>query len=277
MTGQTTAVPVQSALVDAASRFDALLRQVRDPGANAIGKWDVAETVAHMAVVSYFDAMTCSSDVRVPPVLDELLDRVANARVADLDELNPRSIELFAERDLPTLMEHISSNIGVVALTATADPDRIGSWLGGAPLAMRGVAAHYLGELIVHGYDIARSQGLPWDIPQHEARLAFEACYMPVLQALSDTMSSPRHKPVSVAFRVPGEQSYEIDITPGRITIEAGSAESADVVFTSDAVTLVLMMFNRINPFVAVATGRVKLGGRRPWRAQRFRRQLRMP
>ena len=274
---QTVSTSVPATLVDTAARFDGLLRSVNDPDAIAVGRWTVAETVAHMAVVSYFDAMTCRPDIAVPPQLESLLPRISHARIADLDQINPDSVDLFDERDLVRLADHITSNVGIIAFAATAEPDRIGTWLGGLPIPMSAVAAHYLGELAIHGLDIARSQGLPWDIAPHEARLAFEAAYMPILEVASDMLSSPSHKPVSVEFRVPGERSYTIDIVPGRITITPSGDGAADVVLRSDTVSLLLMMFERINPFTSVLAGRVRVSGRRPWRILRFRRQVRMP
>ena len=89
-------------------------------------------------------------------------------------------------------------------------------------------------------------------------------------------LSSPSHKPVSVAFDVPGAERQVIDIGPGQMTVAATDAP-ADVVLSADAVTTALVMFERIKPFGAMMSRRMKVRGRRPWRILRFRRQLRMP
>ncbi len=276
MASQAVAHSIHGALIDAAARFDGLLRSVTDPKATAVGHWAVEQTVAHMTILSYFDAMTCREDVAVPPALAHLLDRIKDARIADIEDLNAASLELFTERDLTTLAEQITVNVGTLALVTAADPDRIVHWLGGLPIPVRAVAAHYLGEIAIHGRDIAQSQGLEWDIPEDDARIAFVDCYVEVLRAGADMMSLPSHKPVSVAFDVPGAERTVIDIGPGAMSVGASDAPT-DVVLSGDAVTTALMMFERINPFVAIATGRIKVGGRRPWRILRFRRQLRMP
>ena len=267
---------VHGALVDAAARLDGLLRSVSDPAATAVGHWTVEQTVAHLTVLSYFDAVCCRDDVRVPAALETLLERIGASRIADIADLNAASLELFTERDLATLAEQIAMNVGILALVTAAEPDRIVGWVGGIPLPVKAVAAHYVGEIAIHGHDIATSQGLEWDIPESEARIAFDDCYMEVLRAGSHLLTSPKHKPVSVAFDVPGAERTVIDIGPGRMSIETSDAP-ADVVLSADAATTALMMFNRINPLGAVSSRRVKVGGRRPWRILRFRRQLRMP
>jgi hypothetical protein len=40
---------------------------------------------------------------------------------------------------------------------------------------------------------------------------------------------------------------------------------------------LVPMMFGRISPLKAVASGKVRVGGRRPWRLAAFLRTVHMP
>lgn len=277
MTSAPAVVPtVHGALIDAAARLDGLLRAVTDPKAVAVGHWTVEQTVAHLTVLSYFDALTCREDVRIPPELAPILDRTRVARIADIESINAQTLELFTERDLPTLAEQISMNVGILALVCAHEPGRIVHWLGELPIPVKAVAGHYIGEIAIHGYDIARSQGLHWDIPESDARIAFDDCYIEVLRSGAHMMWSPSHKPVSVAFEVPGAPRQMIDIGPGRMSI-GPSDDPADVVLSADAVTTGLMMFERINPFAAVLSGRLKVGGRRPWRVLRFRRQLRMP
>jgi hypothetical protein len=51
--------------------------------------------------------------------------------------------------DLDSSRRIADAELGIIAFTATAEPDRVGSWLGGLPIAMSAVAAHYLGELAI--------------------------------------------------------------------------------------------------------------------------------
>lgn len=273
-----TVTSVDRALVDAGERFAALLRTTTNPLARAIGHWTAAETAAHVAIVSYFDALSCGLEIDAPFPVEDLLERLERARVEDIEVLNALSLELFTERDLERVEPHITANVHRVAGVAAEAPDGAATWLGGLEITNRAVAGHLLGELVIHALDIARSQGMAWAVDEEDARLAFDECYIPVLDAGRELMAPPATtKPVSVEFRVAGADPTVIELGPGRMSRRPPGERPADVVFTSDAVTTLLTMFERIGPVRALTSRRLKIGGRRPWRVARMRKALSMP
>lgn len=268
---------ISSRLEGTAERFGALLRSVHRPGAKAIGHWTAAETAAHVATVSYFDAMVAGADVELPFAADDLLGLVAESKIEDIGRLNAESLRRFEERDPTTIAEHIEAGVGKIASAVEADADGPTSWLGGIRIPRRTVAAHLLGELLIHGLDIARSQGGDWDIDAADARSTFDVAYMPILEAGGHLMASPGLRAVSVAFDVPGSDPVAITVGPGSIAVAHASDARGDIVLRADATTMLLVMFERINPVWAVVSGRVRVGGRRPWRIRRMRAALSMP
>lgn len=82
---------------------------------------------------------------------------------------------------------------------------------------------------------------------------------------------------VSVVFDVSGSDPVAITVGPGRIAVTDAANARVDIVLRADATTMLLVMFDRINPMWAVVSGRVRVGGRRPWRIRRMRAALSMP
>jgi len=272
-----TAIAVDRALLEVEARFDQLLHSIRHLDAKAVGHWSAAETAAHVATISYFDAGACGSQANVPFAHDDLIERAEHAQITDVEHLNAEALRRFTERDPHRLAEHVAANVEAIAVAVATDPDRPTTWLGGVDLPIRAVAGHLLLELAIHGLDISRSQHLAWDVAEPDARIVLDEFLFPFLEAASHKLASVTAKPVRVELRVLGLEPKVIDIGAGHVSVGLATQDRADVVFTTDAATLVLLMFERLDPVSVLASRRLKIGGRRPWRMLRFRRQMSMP
>lgn len=65
----------------------------------------------------------------------------------------------------------------------------------GAPVYF---ACHLLSETLVHGHDLARARGIPWQVEDAHAALVVRGLMLPVLAAMS------ARRPVSRSGHAPG-------------------------------------------------------------------------
>ncbi|GAA4291347.1 hypothetical protein [Mycobacterium paraffinicum] len=137
---------------------------------------------------------------------------------------------------------------------------------------------NWLGELILHGRDVARAIKAPWEIQERDMLL--------IARGLMQFADGPGYlrtglsagTDVCVAVKVPGARPYVIHIHDGVIEIRARRpADRPDAVLQAPASTLCDMMYQRIGPVTAARRGLMIVGGRRPWKALRLQSYLERP
>ena len=140
-------------------RFCDLLRSAPDGSIPVPGlTWTVGELGAHLVTGAQLWRRMLAGD---PSPISSLSDGSVHTA---------RMIAEFPERDPATLAELIE-----VESRATADemsaraPDVPYPWHAGLALTTGQSEAIGLGELLVHGFDLARALGRPWDIPSDYA------------------------------------------------------------------------------------------------------------
>jgi len=271
---------VRGMVEQAAARFAALLRTVRDPNAPTTGHWRIADTAAHLEVVCAMDAHAATFGGIAFPDPD-VLGLIETSSIDDVARLNAVSLLRYTERDLARLAGRIEAAVGeILRATEGADGTAVGPWLGGAELSVTGILGHLLNELLLHGLDIARAEGRPWPVPAPAAALAFQVFILGVLQGDSGNLLR-YHTPgapgvVRAELRSRHHRPVVLAAEDGRLRM-AIPGEPVDVHIWSDPVALMLLVWHRsgrVRPFL---TGRMALWGRRPWRALRFLDAVRLP
>ncbi|HKY75508.1 MAG TPA: hypothetical protein VJS45_05175, partial [Acidimicrobiia bacterium] len=152
--------------------------------------------------------------------------------------------------------------------TAIRSGDQPVIFHGGIRMTLAEIVSLYLGEYLLHGYDIAVATGAPWPIDPGYAALAvsgFRPCYPGVFNP-------------AAAVRL--EATYRLDtvgLDPFFVRIsnaayeEPAAAESVDCVITADSVTELLVMTGRLSQWAAIALGRLTFSGQRPEIGPRFK------
>ena len=263
-----------------AGRFCELVSSISNPGTRATVKWSVTDTTAHVTTVALLDTMLLEA-AAIPFHMPGLTEAIAATTVESVDGLNDQVLSYFTERDADRLTEILRDHVDLM-LTATRnrDPAETFSWLGGARLPLAGMFAHMVNELLIHGNDIARAVKVPWAMPPEDAALFFDLFYATLVSGNSGRLLDGSKRPLKRRIAVEFRSDYTIPVTfvvrNGKVTSEpAGPGADATVRF--DPATLNMMMFGRISKLRAVLTGKIVIGGRRPWLMPAFLRTVRAP
>jgi hypothetical protein len=271
----------RGALKAAGDRFADLVARAPFPDrAMATAEWSVAVTAAHVGSIAwlYTSLLDTGEAPRSIPGFDR---RIRSTTVDTVDALNEVTLRHYTERDTRRGAERLRTDIDyLLRVSEQRDPSEPVSWLGGAQVPIAGLFAHLVNELLIHGFDVARTVGVPWDVPSRDAGLFFDLLLVGVARngygQLLDGGGPPRDRRIAIEFR----SRYTVPVTlvlhRGRVTAEEpGGPVDARVSF--DPAVLNLMLFGRISRLRAALTGKVVVRGRRPWLLPAFLRTVRVP
>src|SRR6478752_4363440 len=249
----------KDALRAAVGRTAELLRQVDDAASPVPGlSWTVAETAAHMAAELRDYALALNrhtggymTHANRPMESPSRMGAVVNAR--QLIEVPERDANRLA-----VLLEQAS--LAYLAAAAAADE----------PAAMTSLL---LGEQVVHGLDIARATGIGWEIDPADALLI-----IPGIMSVAPEYLRPSAAAAQVSFelRIRGANHYRMAVDRGTAVVMAAGART-DCVITADPVAFLLLGYGRISQWSPILRGKLRAGGRKPWKATKFATLLASP
>jgi MDMPI C-terminal domain len=256
------------ALLDAAARTASLLTAVTDPARVASPTtWTIAETAAHI-VAELGTHADLAENGRLPQLGD--VSAAQRGRRANAEQLGG-----FAERDLATLAAQVvpAAAHAVDVIGSLPADRRIASsnalmWTPEQTLAL------LLGEQLLHGHDIAKAAGLPWQISRSDALLVAAGAIL----VLPDYLR-PAGKPgraMSFELRLRGGARYRLEVAGDTATV-GPAGQPADCVITADPAAFVLVGYGRVSPLTAALTGRIITSGRKPWLGLAFGRLFESP
>ena len=249
-----------SALTASAERLSALMRRVVDPSPRAVGTWTIGETAQHVSgAPEYF--LAAARGEAEPRRLDAA------------DAGNAHDLAVNPERNPQILADHLGR--GEQALTAyarDADGDPPVCPYAGVEVPLSALLGVALGEVLVHGFDIARAAGLPWHIERAHAVLVIEAG----LPLLPYTLNKDRAAGVRLAIdlRLRAIAPFIVRVEDSVLTVEPGHGQRVDCHISADPVVYLLVAFNRIGPAKPMLRGQLVTWGRRPWRVSELQALL---
>lgn len=248
---------VCTALVRNAERLAEVLRQISDPTPNAIGIWSIAETANHVAGSHEYFLAAARGDATL-----ESLD--------DVDTANARSLAEDPERHPSVLADRLGAGVqGLVRYAGAVEGNPVVQPFVGVEVPLSTLLAIELGEVLVHGYDIAHAAGLSWRIEPADALVAHRE-FLVLFPYLLDRKCSTETR-VNAEIRIRGMDPVVVSMHDGILEVEKVAGQKVDFTMSVDPATYLLMYFNRVNPLTQVLRGNLKLWGRRPWKIQTFK------
>jgi uncharacterized protein (TIGR03083 family) len=271
---------VRAALADACTRFETLIAGI-NARAMATAEWTVMDTAAHVTGIAWlYTALVVSDDTPLPipgmrePILATTVDNIHGG-------VNVQLLRRYPEREPDAVAARLRSSVDeILRLTADADPSRTITWLGGSSVPLAGVLAHLVNEMLVHGSDIARGIGAPWQIPQEYAALFFELFLIEIMRnglgILLDDHRPVRRGRIAVEFRSAYTRPVTVVVDSGHVFVEEPSRDN-DVRVWFKPTALILVLFHYMTHSRAAMTGSLTVWGRRPWLLAPFLKKIRLP
>jgi len=268
----------RAALSSAAQRFAGLVADGVDMARPVPGlEWTAGETIAHVVTVARGYAQFARGEANAADILDPALlpGRPHNQRIA---ALNAAQIAAFDRADLPRSGELVRAAVADF-LSATDGRDSDAPFPSVA--AVSGIfdvgetISEFLGELLIHGLDVARALGRPWVISSDEARLVLTG----VVSVLPDSLDRAAAGDIRATYdiRVRGGPRFAVRVHDGRLEVTTSPTERVDCHISADPVTFLLVGYGRESQWPAALRGKLLAWGRRPWLGLRFGRLLLSP
>jgi hypothetical protein len=228
------------------------MRQISDPSRHAVGTWSIGETAAHVSGSgAYF--------------LASLRGEVELERLDEVDTGNALALTQFPERDTRVLADRlVKGGEALVAYARKVHGDPPATPFAGVEVPLSTVLGIELGELLVHGHDIARAAGLPWEIDKADAIATLQAS-LPMLPFLLDTERAAGVR-LAVDLRVRGMRPVLVRVEDGSLSVEDPDGQYVDLHIAVDPAAYLLLTWNRIPPWQPILRGQLLVWGRRPWR-----------
>ena len=270
----------RAALAELTPTVARLVQTSAEVGARAVGEWsvlDVARHVSHVAAGELFVARTIGDELSEGfPIGDDLVAGVAGfnaGNIATDEEKDPSAIAARIEKT-------VSEFLDVMAVVRGDEPV---AWLNGMQLPCSCLAAHLVGELVIHGFDLARAEGREFPIRAEDAALGF-GFFLDILRYCPRSMRSyyveqsrGARLQACIDLRLRGGRRDFLVFEGGEVHVEESPPRSVDCHVSADPTVAYLAGFGRISTARAVASGRMVAWGRRPWLAFKLPGLIRNP
>ena len=236
-------------------RFAALVTAVPDPAAPIPDSdWTVRDATAHVVSVArrYIDG----PEGRGTWVPDP----------RDLAALNDTQIEALADLDMAELAARLRRDLTALATqlrTYGSAPPSF-TFHGGEPVAADVALGILLGELVVHGWDIASAVAHPWPIDPGDVELILDGVE-PILPGWVDTERAG-NLTATFEIRLRGGTTRSWSFENGRLDTTSTTSRP-DVTISADPVALLLVFYRRQSQWSHILRGHMLAWGRRPWLA----------
>jgi uncharacterized protein (TIGR03083 family) len=248
--------PLVAELRAAAQRYAALARSAADGSQQVPGSaWTVRESVAHVATAAPRFAKFPQGTQRVA------------STPAEVAALNAEEIEALGDRtpgELAGLLENSVEQV-ISQIEGYGDQPPAFRFHGGCLIHADVALGILLGELVVHGWDLARQQRRSWPITRQQVSLIWSGVE-PILPGWVDPARAAGHS-AAYAVHLGDGPPRTLRFTNGTLTTTLPPRHRIDCHVGGDPAAILLVVYRRRSPWRAAMTGRVIAWGRRPWLA----------
>ena len=248
----TTSAELHDRTEQAYAQFTKLLHSVEPAAPLKHGSWTSWDVAAHLLTVltRYTRRDFASRDGLAPTAEALTADNARELRAlgaVDMAELVRRlNTEFRAYRELDLPLEQMFPFHGMQLIDGA------------------GARSNVLGELLIHGYDLASSTGRPWPLQQRDLLLVLNGALQVAGGWLDPTKADGLR--LEVALHIRGGRPQILHIADGvGVVQDRLPADRPDTVIRSPAVPLALLLYGRLSLPAAIRRGVLITGGRRPW------------
>lgn len=215
-------------------------------------EWNLREVAAHLIIVAPMFADMANGIPGPAASLERAyIKEFSKRRIADMPETDPVKLSRL-------LLDGVEDFLDTTVDRPGDDPI---TFQAGLPHTLFGLVGIYLGEVLLHGYDMAAALGRPWPIDPGDAALVL-ASYTPLFAVQADP---ERTKGLSAAVGIDlrGAGAMTARFTNGVFGIEPAGGP-VDATLSADPVAFLMVGSGRLSRHEAVALGVFTLGGNRP-------------
>jgi len=257
----TVLMQARSSFAEIGARAADLVQALPDLNVPMPGsEWNVRETAVHLVAYAGF---CCDVATGMPSPLESFAREVEardNAqRIADIPEADP-------EKVAGLITDGVERLLGV---TAGRPGDQPVTYHGGFQIDLATLASFYLGEVVLHGYDMAAAVGVPWPIDPVHAHLVLQG-YAP---CFGQVVNQERARGLTAGFGIELRDgaSLIVRFVDGELRLEAPNSGAVDCTISADSVAFLMFVAGRLSQWEAIALGLMSMGGDRPDLALGFR------
>jgi uncharacterized protein (TIGR03083 family) len=265
VSGPIVALPDSVRLSEhACAQFIAAIAAAPDPGRLVQNsEWTVHDVASHVDIVARAYVRYLQGDVT--PVVDPY--DLSKSNALRLAEEPVESIDVVLTRlrgeaeELFRLMASRSAGDTVV-------------WHG-ERLSASSVIGIFLGELLFHGEDVARTIGRRWTISPDEARTVLHG----VFDIAPIFVNPATAQGVTAAYdvRVRGGRQYLLRFRDGDLVVDPDDDVRPDCHVSANPLALLRVLYGRSNQWTEIARGRMFASGRKPWLAFGLKKLFKNP
>jgi hypothetical protein len=260
---------MRDAITRNTTKLSALLRSASHPERPAVGEWNVGDVAVHVSQI--FNVLTATARGS-GSIIDD---------VWELGTLTKMTVGGESDRDFATLAQRVDERSAeFLSAVETMKPSDSRGWIvGDIEVPTATLMGHVLNEIIMHGYDVATAEKLPWKIDLGDAALVVNAFLFPALDNLGSTMVTEGAKGAraTLDIRVRGGNSAAFIFDRGSFTIENVAPGRVDCHMSVNPWSFLLVAWNRKSQWPEIAKFKLLAWGLKPWVALRLRGMLKNP
>jgi len=256
-----------AAVAAAGERTADVIGAIADPGARTRGlDWSLGQTAAHLVAGVRSHRAWLRGEGKVDYFVPDLAGE--NLRgIGSVTERGPAALAATVRRE----------NAAFVTEAAQQPAGAVFAGEVGPGLSLEVMVSVHLGELLVHGWDIARTLGRPWAIRGDEANIVARG----VLPVLPMVVARSAAAGASVSYELSlrgGGPRVLIRVHEGDLTVEPLTGKApVDCRVSADPAAFLLVAYGRVGQWGPVLRGQLFAWGRRPWAAIRLSSFTRNP
>jgi uncharacterized protein (TIGR03083 family) len=246
----TILAQARSAVADLSGKTADLVRGLPDLKAPLIGEWTVREGAVHLVTCAGFWSDMVNG---LPSPLESFgqeAEAVDNARrIADIPEADPEKVARLITDSVERLLRDTEGLPGDHQVTYHA----------GVPADLDKMICIYVGELVLHGYDMALAVGAPWPIDPAHAQLVLYG-YSPFYDKV---LNEDRTRGLTAAYGIElrGGPGFIVRFVDGRYSLEPADSGPIDCTISADPVAFLMVLSGRLSRWPAISLDLISATG----------------